>query len=96
MTTNKNQKVLYTGFTDDIEIRILEHKNKVYDGFTKKFNVSKLVYYGEFKDMKFAKLREKQLKKYNRLWKENLINEMDPEWRDFYEDFYCNPLQNLR
>ncbi len=87
MTTNKNQTVLYTGFTDNIERRIFEHKNKVYDGFTKKFNVSKLVYYEEFKDIESAKSREKQLKKYNRQWKENLINKMNPGWRDLYEDF---------
>ncbi len=79
--------MLYTGYTDDVERRIFEHKNKVYDGFTKRYNVNKLVFYEEFKDMEPAKLREKQLKKYKRQWKENLINEMNPDWRDLYEDF---------
>ncbi len=88
MVTNKNHTVLYTGFTDDPERRIFEHKNKVYDGFTKKYNVNKLVYYEEFKDMESAKLREVQLKKYKRQWKENLVNEMNPDWRDIYEDFF--------
>ena len=87
IVTNKNQTVLYTGFTDDTERRIFEHKQKVYDGFTKKYNVNKLVYFEEFKEMESAKLREKQIKKYKRQWKENLINEMNPEWRDLYEDF---------
>ncbi len=59
----------------------------MYDGFTKRYNVNKLVFYEEFKDMEPAKLREKQLKKYKRQWKENLINEMNPDWRDLYEDF---------
>ncbi len=87
MVTNKNHTVLYTGFTDDTERRIFEHKEQIYNGFTKKYNVSKLVYFEEFRDMESALSREKQLKKYKRKWKENLINEMNPEWRDLYEDF---------
>ncbi len=59
----------------------------MYDGFTKRYNVNKLVFYEEFKDMEPAKLREKQLKKYKRQWKENLIYEMNPDWRELYADF---------
>ena len=85
--TNKNHTVLYTGFSDDVERRIYEHKNKVFKGFTSKYNVDKLVYYEEFNDLESAKHREVQIKRYKRSWKENLINEMNPEWRDLYEDF---------
>ncbi len=59
----------------------------MYDGFTKRYNVNKLVFYEEFQDMESAKLREKQLKKYKRQWKENLIYEMNPDWRELYADF---------
>ena len=78
---------LYVGMTSDLIKRVYEHKQELIKGFTKKYNVDKLVYYEEFKDMESALLREKQLKKYKRQWKENLINEMNPELRDLYEDF---------
>jgi putative endonuclease len=85
--TNKNQTVLYTGFTDNLERRVFEHKNKLLKGFTYRFNVDVLVYYEEFTDLKMAKHRESQIKRYNRGWKENLINELNPDWRDLYQDF---------
>lgn len=85
--TNKNHTVLYTGFTDDIERRVFEHKNKMFKGFTSKYNVDKLVYFEEFIDLESVKHRENQLKRYKRAWKENLINEINPNWRDLYEDF---------
>ena len=85
--TNKNHTVLYTGFTDDIERRVYEHKNKILLGFTSKYNVDKLIYFEEFIDIESAKHRENQIKRYKKAWKENLINEMNPHWRDLYEDF---------
>lgn len=85
--TNKNKAVLYTGFTDDLERRVYEHKHKILKGFTSKYNVDQLVYYEEFLDMNSAIEREKQLKKYRRSWKEDLINSLNTEWRDLYQDF---------
>ena len=85
--TNKNHTVLYTGFTDDLERRVFEHKHKVFKGFTARYNMEVLVYFEEFADEKSALMREKQIKKYERTWKENLINEMNASWRDLYEDF---------
>ena len=85
--TNKNKTVLYTGFTDDLERRIYEHKNKVFKGFAFRYNCDRLIYFEEFIDMSDALHREKQIKKYTRQWKENLINSMNCDWRDLYEDF---------
>jgi putative endonuclease len=85
--TNKNNTVLYTGFTDDLERRIYEHRNNVHKGFAAKYNCYELLYFEEFKKMKEALYRERQLKKYRRQWKENLINEANPDWRDLYDDF---------
>ena len=85
--TNKNHKVLYAGFTDDLERRVYEHKNKIFKGFSAKYNIDKLVYYEEFSEKESALQREKQLKKYRRQWKENLINETNPDWNDLYLDF---------
>ena len=79
--------MLYTGFTDDIERRVYEHREKIYKGFTAKYNCYKLLYFEAFKEKNEALHREKQLKKYLREWKENLINSMNPQWRDLYEDF---------
>jgi len=92
--TNKNHSVLYTGFTDDLERRVYEHKNKMLKGFTSKYNVDKLVYYEDFLDTDSAKLRESQLKKYHRCWKINLINDINPEWKDLYDDFVINQRQS--
>ena len=83
----QNHTVLYTGFTDDLERRVYEHKNKLLPGFTAKYNVNKLVYFEEFMNMKAAQLRELQIKRYKRTWKENLINDTNSEWRDLYDDF---------
>lgn len=73
---------LYVGLTDDIIQRIKQHKNKVYDGFTKKYNVNNLVYFEKHNSIEDAAKREKQLKKWNREWKINLIIEKNPEWLD--------------
>jgi putative endonuclease len=84
--TNINKTVLYVGFTDDIIRRIQEHKNKKYEGFTKFYNVNRLVYYENHDTVEEAMRREKQLKKWNRNWKNNLINELNPDWKDLSEN----------
>jgi len=84
--TNKSNKVLYTGVTSDLKRRIYEHKEKLVDGFTKKYNVTKLVYYEVFDDIENAILREKQIKGKLRHKKIELINSMNKEWRELYEE----------
>ena len=83
--TNKYNEVLYIGVTDDLERRIYEHKNKMIDGFTKKYNLTKLVYYEATADVRSAIEREKQLKNWHREWKMNLIKEFNPDWKDLDE-----------
>jgi putative endonuclease len=83
--TNKGNSVLYTGVTSDIRKRVYEHKKKLVDGFTKKYNVVKLVYYEAFGDCISAIKREKQIKAGPRRKKEDLINSINKEWRDLYE-----------
>ncbi|MBI5682783.1 MAG: GIY-YIG nuclease family protein [Deltaproteobacteria bacterium] len=77
---------LYIGITSDLIKRVWEHKNKFVDGFTKEYNVNKLVYYEQYNDPENAIKREKRLKKYNRKWKLNLIEEVNPDWKDLYEE----------
>ncbi|RCX20059.1 putative endonuclease [Anaerobacterium chartisolvens] len=84
--TNKLNTVLYTGVTNDLVRRIFEHKEKMVEGFTKKYNVNKLVYYGVFSDIKSAIQREKQIKGITRQKKINLINIMNKDWKDLYRD----------
>ena len=85
--SNQHHTVFYVGFTDDLERRVFEHKNKLLKGFTEKYNVDKLLYFEEMPSAEEAKHRETQLKKYKREWKENLINTINPAWKDLYEDF---------
>lgn len=85
--SNKHHTVFYTGFTNDLGRRIEEHKQKVADGFTKKYNCNKLLYFEEFNNKEEALHREKQIKRYFRKWKVNLIESMNSEWRDLSEDF---------
>ena len=83
--TNKANKVLYIGMTNDLTRRIYEHKNKLIEGFTKKYNVTKLVYYEITTDVESAIRREKQLKNWHRDWKINLINGFNHKWDDLIE-----------
>ena len=87
MLANRDNKVLYIGVTSDLERRIYEHKSKVSDGFSGRYNVTKLVYFEAGGDVRSAIEREKQLKQWHREWKDNLITESNPEWRDLSEDF---------
>jgi len=83
---SKRNGTLYIGSTSGLIARTWQHKNKVVEGFTKKYEVNKLVYYEIAETQEAAALREKQLKKWNRAWKIRLIEEKNPEWRDLYED----------
>ena len=84
--TNTRNTVLYTGVTSDLKKRVYEHKSKLVSGFTKKYNIIKLVYYEVFNDIYNAILREKQIKGGSRQNKINLISKMNPNWQDLYED----------
>ena len=77
---------LYIGITNDLVKRIYEHKNDYIDGFTKKYNVKKLVYYEQHEDVESALTREKQIKKWYRKWKLKLIEEYNREWKDLYKE----------
>jgi putative endonuclease len=84
--TNKGNRVLYTGVTNDLQRRVYEHKNKLVKGFTKKYNVIKLVFYEVCNEIESAILREKQIKGWLRAKKIALIESMNPEWRDLSLD----------
>jgi len=85
--TNKSNKVLYIGVTNNLERRMYEHKNKLVEGFSKKYNLNKLIYYEITNDVNSAINREKQLKNWHKDWKINLINQFNPEWKDLSEEF---------
>lgn len=87
MLTNKSNRVLYIGVTNDLKRRVYEHKNKLIEGFTKKYNLTKLVYYETTNDVHSALKREKQLKNWHRDWKINIINEFNPDWKDLSMEF---------
>ena len=80
--------MLYIGITNNLQRRIYEHKNKLVDGFSKKYNLTKLVYYESTVDVNSAIKREKQLKNWHRDWKINLIEEDNAEWKDLAEDLF--------
>lgn len=82
--TNKNNSVLYVGVTNNLTRRIWEHKSKLIEGFTKKYNIDKLVYFESLDNPKDAIKREKQLKAGSRKKKIELINKLNPEWKDLY------------
>ncbi len=75
----------YVGITSNLPKRIWEHKNDIADGFTKKYGIKTLVYYEIFDDPQNAIRREKRLKKWNRAWKINIIEKINPKWHDLYE-----------
>ena len=83
---NKPNTVLYTGVTNDLVKRAYEHKEKLVDGFTKKYNITKLVYYVACEDIEQAILEEKRIKGGSRAKKIALIESMNKEWKDLYED----------
>jgi putative endonuclease len=87
---SKRNGTLYIGVTGDLIRRVYQHKNKTADGFTKQYEVDKLVYFEETTEVESAIVREKQLKKWNRKWKLDLIEKSNPKWEDLY-DKILNP-----
>ena len=87
MMCNWNNKVLYTGITNNLERRIYEHKNKLVKGFTEKYNINKLVYFEHTEDVNSAIAREKQIKGWTRKKKNDLIESTNPRWKDLFEKF---------
>jgi putative endonuclease len=81
---NHSDKVMYVGVTSDLAKRVYEHKEKMVDGFTKKYNIDKLVYYEVFDDIECAIEREKQIKAGSRKKKIELIRSMNPSFKDLY------------
>src|SRR3972149_8473014 len=86
--SNKSNKVLYIGVTNNLERRLYEHKNKIIKGFTSKYNLQKLVYFEEFNEANLAIAREKQLKGWLREKKNALISSVNPDQRDLSLDWY--------
>jgi len=87
--SNKKNGTIYIGMSRNIKERIYQHKNKYSKGFANKYNLDKLVYYKNFELPNEAIKREKQIKKWNREWKINLINDFNPDWNDlshFFDD----------
>lgn len=87
LMTNWNHRVMYVGrVTNDLMRRVYEHKNKLVNGFTEKYNVNKLVYFEDSSDVQSALNREKEIKKWRREKKDALVLSMNPEWKDLSEE----------
>lgn len=86
--TNLHNTVLYTGVTNNLQRRVLEHKSGKGSAFTKKYNITKLVYFESGDNVNMAIFREKQIKAGSRKKKLDLINSMNPEWQDLYEVYF--------
>ena len=84
--TNKSNRVLYTGVTSDLVGRVWHHRAGEREGFTKKYKVNRLVYYEGFEDIRYAIEREKQIKAGSRQKKIELVEKMNLEWKDLYEE----------
>ena len=84
--TNTKNSVLYTGVTSDLKKRVYEHRNKLIEGFTKTYNITKLVYFEMFTEPLQAITREKQIKGGSRQKKVDLINRNNDGWRDLYDE----------
>lgn len=86
--TNWNDKVMYIGVTNDLKRRVYEHKNKMIQGFTQRYNINKLVYFEITANIESAILREKEIKKWRRGKKDTLVVKGNPEWLDLSKDVY--------
>ncbi|HDR16265.1 MAG TPA: GIY-YIG nuclease family protein [Desulfobacteraceae bacterium] len=86
LLTNRNNGVMYVGVTNNLIRRIDEHRNKVVKGFTEKFNAYKLVYFEETSDIGSALAREKEIKKWRREKKNELVHSVNPEWKDLWSE----------
>jgi putative endonuclease len=82
---SKRNGTLYVGVTSDLRKRAWTHKNDLIEDFTRKYDVHLLVYYELYEDMVSAITREKQIKKWNRAWKLELIEEQNPDWKDLWD-----------
>ena len=85
--TNKKNGTLYVGVTNNLERRMFEHKHKLVEGFTKKYGLNRLIYFEVFQYVNDAIKREKNIKKWKRQWKINLIEEENPDWEDLAKDW---------
>ncbi len=83
---SKKRGTLYVGVTNDLKRRVYEHEEGMIDGFTKQYNVHQLVYFEQTGDINSAIAREKRIKKWNREWKIELIESMNSDWKDLYDD----------
>ncbi|MFH1079586.1 MAG: GIY-YIG nuclease family protein [Pseudomonadota bacterium] len=88
LLTNKNDKVMYVGVTNNLERRLFEHKTKMIPGFTEIYNVNKLVYFEETNDILAALAREKEIKKWRRAKKNNLVVAVNPKWKDLSDGWF--------
>jgi putative endonuclease len=86
LLASQRNGTLYTGVTSDLVKRVYQHKHDLADGFTRRYGVKMLVWYELTTDIGSAIQREKQIKKWNRLWKLRLVDQNNPEWRDLYSD----------
>jgi len=86
--SNKKEGVLYVGVTNNLERRMFEHKSKLINGFSSKYNLTKLVYFEEFQFIEMAIKREKNIKKWKRDWKIKLIIDENPNWEDLSKDWF--------
>lgn len=91
---SKRNGTIYIGVTKNLMKRIYEHKNKLIEGFTKKYDVYKLVHYEKTNDIYSAISREKQLKKWNRDWKIQLIEKQNPNWQDLSKEWIPSQAEN--
>jgi putative endonuclease len=83
---SRKNGIIYTGITSNLKKRAFEHKNNIFKRFTEKYNVKKLVYFEIHDHIEIATLREKRIKKWKRSWKVEIIEKMNPEWKDLYDD----------
>lgn len=86
MLASKRNGTLYVGVTSNLPQRVWQHKNDLVEGFTRRYGVHALVWYEVHETMENAIAREKTIKEWKRQWKIDLIEAMNPEWRDLYED----------
>jgi putative endonuclease len=88
IVASRRNGTLYVGSTDSIVVRTSEHKQKLRGGFTSKYGVDRLVWYEAHETRAGAFMRERQIKKWNRVWKLELIEKANPEWRDLFDDLF--------
>ncbi|WP_394172938.1 GIY-YIG nuclease family protein [Thalassotalea litorea] len=84
--TNMKNSVLYLGVTSNLPQRIYQHREKLVEGFSARYNLTKLVYFELYDDLENAITREKRMKEWHRQWKVNLIEKSNPNWRDLYPE----------